>query len=319
MNTSPHFTVQKLSECVAALIASEGGAAIANAALIDLGDEVLAFDCTLTPQAGRHMLQASKDLFGRAPSLLIYSHYHNDHIWGAQAFAGPGKARVLCAVAAAKQIETDGKLEVEWYSATSAGRLAALKKELLQEERNGNALAAQQKRMWIGYYDGLVKAMPGLRVIAPSITFIDSLTIQGTKKQAHLVEYQKAHTQSDSVLFLPDEGTAFLADLLFVGHHPYLADGDPDKLLEALRDLRQRAPRCVVGGHGQVGTAVDLDLMISYIEECQHVAEDMVAAGTVSEAQIGAQRPSKRFASWNLGHFYQANLDFLIKRSLPLS
>ena len=36
------------------------------------------------------------------------------------------------------------------------------------------------------------------------------------------------HTPDDVIMLLPENGIAFLADLLFVGFHPYLSDGNPD-------------------------------------------------------------------------------------------
>ncbi len=82
MNThqSKHFTLHSLTEGVVAAIASDRGAAIGNAGLIDLGGQVLLFDTFMTPQAALDLRRAAEELFGRAPNLVVNSHYHNDHI-----------------------------------------------------------------------------------------------------------------------------------------------------------------------------------------------------------------------------------------------
>ena len=312
---NPHFTIEPLAAGVVALLAKEGGEAIANAGLVDLGGEVLAYDCTLTPQAGRQLANVSQTLFGRKPGLVLLSHYHNDHLWGAQAFAGPGKARLLCSQTTAMQMKSDGAEEIAWYTANSATQLAKLRSEVSAAKRAGDEALVAQKSMWLGYYRGLVKAMPKLRVVAPTLTYNDGITLAGHTRTAEVLEVQQTHTGSDSILYLKAEGIAFVADLLFVGHHPYLADGNPDRLLAALKDLQEKDPRMVVGGHGGVGNAQDLALMIAYIEACQARAAQLRAAGLTSADAIAAEKPEARFAGWKLAHFYNANLAFLVKQA----
>ncbi len=80
--------------------------------------------------------------------------------------------------------------------------------------------------------------LPRLRVRLPEITFEAHLALHGSLGTARLQAFEGGHTGSDLILWLPDLGLVFTADLLFVGCHPYLADGDPDRLLSALRALR---------------------------------------------------------------------------------
>lgn len=68
-------------------IAQDGGAAISNSSLIDLGGKIIVFDTFLTPQAAGDLQQFVIDKYGRKPRIVINSHYHNDHIWGNQVFA----------------------------------------------------------------------------------------------------------------------------------------------------------------------------------------------------------------------------------------
>ena len=79
---SNHFTLQPLAENVFAAVAKDGGAAICNAGLVDLGGQILVYDTFLTPQAAQDLRDSAVKYFGRTPQLVIYSHFHNDHIWG---------------------------------------------------------------------------------------------------------------------------------------------------------------------------------------------------------------------------------------------
>jgi len=85
-NRTEHFTLQALGDGIFAAIAEDGGAAICNTGLMDLGDQVIVFDTFMTPQAARDLKQFSIEQFGRAPHIAIDGHYHNDHTWGNQAF-----------------------------------------------------------------------------------------------------------------------------------------------------------------------------------------------------------------------------------------
>lgn len=84
---SKHFRLQQLAAGVYAAIHIDGGAAIGNAGIVDLGDRTLIFDTFFTPQAGDDLRSAAEALTGRPIDAVINSHYHNDHIWGNQAFS----------------------------------------------------------------------------------------------------------------------------------------------------------------------------------------------------------------------------------------
>ena len=83
---SKHFRLQQLAEGVCAVIHIDGGMAIGNAGIVDLGDRTLVYDTLFTPQAGEDLRSAAEALFGRPADAVIDSHSHNDHIWGNQSF-----------------------------------------------------------------------------------------------------------------------------------------------------------------------------------------------------------------------------------------
>src|SRR5512143_3308982 len=116
--SSKHFVLQPLASGIFAAIARDGGAAISNAGLIDLGDQLLVFDTFLTPQAALDLREASIHFLGRAPQLVVNSHYHNDHIWGNQVFAPD--AQIVSSARTRDLIASAGAEELEWYSANSA-------------------------------------------------------------------------------------------------------------------------------------------------------------------------------------------------------
>ena len=64
--------------------------------------------------------------------------------------------------------------------------------------------------------------------------------------------------ESDIVLYLPEEKILFTGDLVFIGMHPYLADGDASGLRQTLSELMEWPVNIVVPGHGEVGEKKDI-------------------------------------------------------------
>jgi len=113
-------------------------------------------------------------------------------------------------------------------------------------------------------------------------------------------------------MFLPEEGILFMGDLLFTQFHPYLADGDPSRLLEALKEVSKWEATTLVPGHGPVGRMEDLELFLAYIEECNEIARGLVESGkgdACDEVHVPAM-----FSHWKMPQFFHANLRFLQQR-----
>jgi glyoxylase-like metal-dependent hydrolase (beta-lactamase superfamily II) len=306
---SKHFSIHSLTDDVCAAIATGGGSAICNAGLLNLGGLVVVFDTFLTPQAAMDLRQVSLEKFGTPPQIVINSHYHNDHIWGNQVFSPD--AKIISSTRTRELITTAGKEEFDWYAANSAQQMESFRTQYQSTSDTGQK---KQLYMWIGYYAGLVEAIPYLTVCLPVITFDVSLEIHGAKHCCNLMTFEGAHSGSDTVLFFPEDRITFMGDLLFVGCHPYLADGNPKKLLQALRELGQLNADRFVPGHGPVGTNDDVRQLIEYIEQCYETANNLIKTGDDCEDKVRDLKISKRFQHWYQPQFYQSNIRFLCKQ-----
>jgi hypothetical protein len=85
--TSKHFRLEKLAEGVYAALAIDGGGAMCNAGIVDLGDRALVFDTFWTPEASQDLLTAAEQVTGHAVVYIVNSHYNADHVNGNQVFA----------------------------------------------------------------------------------------------------------------------------------------------------------------------------------------------------------------------------------------
>jgi len=305
---SKHFVVQEITNSTYAFIAKDGGAAISNAGIVDLGGQVVVFDTFLTPQAAEDLRLFAEERFGQKPTIVVNSHYHNDHIWGNQVFQPD--AVIISSAETRTLITTAGMEEFNWYSANAAQELGSFRSQF---ESSKDESERNQLLMWIGYYEGLVEAIPHLTVCLPEIVFKNRLDIFGEFNAAQLITFDGAHTGSDTILYLPQEGVIYMSDLLFVGCHPYLADGDPVQLLKTLQLLGQMDAETFVPGHGPVGTKNDLKLLINYIEGCFDQSQALVNKGGDIETALPDLVIRDQFNHWQLPQFFNANVRFLCK------
>lgn len=306
---SPHFKIEKLTEGVFAAIAADGGAAISNSGIIDLGGRTLIYDTFMTPKAAQDLRDAAHKLTGRDPGFIVNSHYHNDHIWGNQVF--DPQALVFSTSRTLRLIQTEGREELDWARRSAAKRL-----EEFRRQYDGAADDRERSELltWVEYYQGLAEAVPHLDVRLPDITFEDRLSIHGSSRTVELIPFEEAHTGNDSILHLQADGIIFMADLLFVNCHPFLAECDVHKLLEALKTIQTMQATILVPGHGALGTSRDLELNMDYIAMCVETAQELVAEGDTSAERIAQEKFPEKFANWELSRFFSINLQSLCEK-----
>ena len=308
---SKHFRLQQLADGVYAAIHIDGGAAISNAGLVDLGDRTLVYDTLLTPQAGQDLRVVAEALFGRPVDAVINSHWHYDHIWGNQAF---GADTDIIAAEETRRliIATRGHGAFDEFMAGAEANLEATRAQFKATDDEGQR---RQLVLWIDYHQGVVETKPILRVRPPNVTFTGRMVFHGTDRSAELITYAGGHTEDDAVLFLPREGIAFMSDLLFIGYQPYLGGGDPDSLLHSLEAVSDLAPELLVPGHGPVGTAESLTAMRQYVRTVDGLARKMVEDGEAEET-IEAMVIPEPYDDWLFAAFFPVNMHFLYQRHL---
>ena len=286
--SSKHFSLHLIADGIYAAVHKDGGSATCNAGLIDLGGLLLVFDTFLTPQAAEDLHQFALDQFNQAPQLVINSHYHNDHVWGNQVYNNV--APIISSVKTCEQFDTLGKEELEWYTANAASRFDEIQR---QYQHSSDDESHESLLGMLGYYAGLVEALPNLTVCKPNLTFDKQLNLHGNHRSAQLLSFKGAHTTSDTVLYLPQDGIIFMGDLLFVNTHPYLSEGDPQVLMDVLNIVLLLDASVFIPGHGSIGTAEDVQSLVTYTEDCIGIAQELALAGADEKAASEAIIPEK--------------------------
>jgi cyclase len=300
--SSRHFKLEKLADGVYAALHVNGGGALSNAGIIDLGDRTLVFDSMGTPAAGSDLAHAAQALTGRPAGLLVNSHHHNDHTWGNQAFGS--QAEIISTEKTRQKIADDGPHERVTMRESAPEYLA-------QYEKDARSLPAGVEQrtavLWAGYYRALIEAIPTLKICVPTLTFSGKLTIYGSTRQVDLLVYADGHTSSDCILVLPAEEIAFTGDLLSIGCHPYIVEGNCDAAIRNLQEMRKLDLALLVPGHGDVGVPADIDVNIGYLSKV-HELGAATAAARLAEDTLASLAIPAEYAEWTIPEYFQMNL-----------
>jgi cyclase len=310
--TSEHFQLQRLAPGVFAAVLPDIMAnigATANAGIIDLGDATLVFDTFLTPPAADDLCAIAERLTGRPPDYVVNSHFHSDHIRGNQAF--PARAAIVSTAKTRELIATRGAEDIEDDARASGPELQELEEQIVTEQ---DPRRRESLRLEAAEIRAVRDSLPALALRLPELTFDSRLTLHGSQRTAEVITLGGGHTESDAFLIVPAERIAFLGDLLFVGHHPYLADGDPRALDRTLAAIEHLGVETIVPGHGPVGTATDVRLMRRYLATLEELTQAVRGrGGSVDEA--AAQVAPPPFDEWSFDFFLASNLRFLYEWS----
>lgn len=298
---SKHFTIQKLADGVFAAVSKNGGYAICNAGIVDIGDATVIFDPFMTPEAAEDLKKAALLLTGSPVKYVVNSHFHNDHIGGNQVF---DKASVVSTERTRDLIAKFQPEEIAVDKASAPIRLQKIK------EKNTSTMSAHEldeNVMWMGYYEALVTSNDSLRAIVPDVTFVNELILHGSKRTVKLLSQGEGHSESDLFLYLPVEQIAFLGDLLFIENQPWLGDGDPIKWRNYLDTIVGLGVKTFVPGHGPVGGVSSIDTMKLYFDHVNNTATNYFKKGELPQKDLTIKTPPP-FQNWFLSSFYKPNI-----------
>jgi cyclase len=225
--------VERVGDGAFASIAEEGDVAVGNAGFVDLGGETLVFDTHVSVAAGRELRAAAEEV--GAVRTIVLSHWHGDHVYGAAAF----DANVVATTRTA-----------ELMHERTAERLAQLKATPPEDFAD------------TPFAELVHTELPSLELRYPYETFDD---VRGFGR-ATAITYGGGHTLSDAFLWLPEERILFAADLIVVGGHPWVGDGDVRAWPAILERIAALGPETIVPGHGDVSGPESIDFVRGYVE-----------------------------------------------------
>ena len=169
---------------------------------------------------------------------LTTTHFHPEHAFGAQVFAGVATYLVNGAQAADLAAKGPGYLEMF------------------------RTLGAP-----------VARALEGAELVTPDVVYDDAYELDLGGRVVRMRATGRAHSKGDQVVTVPDAGVLFTGDLVEAGQFsifpwfpPYDVDVSGLRWIEVMRRLITTSPRVVVPGHGGVSGPQVLAEVRDYLE-----------------------------------------------------
>ena len=207
------------------VVPNEGVQLVPNIGLVGGTEAVLVVDTGMGPANAGKVLELATDFAAGRRIYLTTTHFHPEHAFGAQTFAG--HATYLLNRAQATDLAGKGPGYLQMFRGLGA------------------PVAAQ---------------LEGVELATPDLVYDTDHELDLGGRVVRLTATGRAHSTGDQVVTVPDAGVMFTGDLVETGQFaifPWFPPHDTDvsgtRWITVLERLAAQAPTVVVPGHGDVG------------------------------------------------------------------
>ena len=245
------------------VIPDRGVPLVPNVGVVLGDDAALVVDTGMGPAIGSIVLDAARAKAGSRRLLVTLTHFHPEHGYGAQSFAG--EADLVVNRAQADELRAKGDAYLAMFRTF------------------GPAVEA---------------ALEGVELVEPQRTYEGSTSLDLGGRSVRLREVGLAHTAGDQTVLVEDEGVLFAGDLVEAGGFPIFPYFPPDDVdvdgsawIRVLGELERHAPRLVVPGHGPIGDASLIATQRRFMETMRDETFALADAGTSADDAVAALDP----------------------------
>ena len=245
-----------------AYLQPDGGWGWSNAGLVAGEDRCLLVDTLFDLPLTQAMLDSMGAITATRPiRTLVNTHANGDHCYGNQLVQG------------AEIVATEACLEeFEDIPASMMATLLAID--------FGDPAVNDFLRGAFSPFD-----FEGVVSTPPTRTFSGSLSLSVGGRRIELIEVGPAHTKGDLLVHVPDAGTVFTGDILFIYGTPIVWEGPVENWIRACDAILGLGADTVVPGHGPVIDERGPAMVRDYLEFVQGEAAERREAGmTATEA-----------------------------------
>lgn len=219
------------------VLPNRGTPLVPNIGLVGGREAVLVVDTGLGPDNAAAVLDFARD-FARGRRLYLTStHFHPEHAFGAEVFAGEATYLVNRAQAADLAAKGDGYLA-----------------------------------MFRGLDPVIAKRLEGARVPVPDTEYATSYELDLGGRIVRLAAVGRAHSNGDQVVSVPDTDVLFTGDLAETGQFaifPWFPPHDTAVTglgwIAVMERLAAKRPGIVVPGHGELGGSEVVEEVLAYL------------------------------------------------------
>jgi cyclase len=288
----------------------EEGGPLCNAGIIDTGRATIVVDTGASPHHGATIAAIARRLTGRAPAIVVNTHHHDDHTSGNEGL--PTGTVVVAARPVKAALLAEWPADLAADAAKAKERLAGAQKARADARAKNDAWAEHEAFLWATAFR--IQANDERKAPRTPDVLVDGpLSFDGPQHVVDVLPVGPAHTAGDVLVVVQDVGVVFAGDVVFVGMHPYIADGSVPGLKAALARVRSLAPRVVVPGHGRVADVRAVDDMERWLKALQ----DAVADARAQKKKPDDIAVPAAFADWHLRRFFTIDAAFLTSSTTP--
>ncbi|MHA2407522.1 MAG: MBL fold metallo-hydrolase [Candidatus Ranarchaeia archaeon] len=216
---------------------------------VKLDNFSIAIDTTISPKSGALFRSALTKAFDQEIKYLILTHYHADHVFGAQAFRDiPIISSTLTMKAMQKASRSKwSKEEIKEWQKTMGER---------------------------GFL------FDGLEITFPTRTFEQNEKITDGDWSVEL-HHVGGHTQGSSYVHIPKIGLLITGDLVFANRLPYAADDtmNPDQWITQLEHFLSMDVKVIIPGHGPLVDKPEIQALLEFLKGFRDATKEAITAG----------------------------------------
>ncbi|WP_326609459.1 MBL fold metallo-hydrolase [Streptomyces scopuliridis] len=198
---------------------------VPNIGIIGGRDSVLVVETGMGPGNAEKVLEFAAGYAKGRRLFLTTTHFHPEHAFGAQTFAG--EATFLINQAQAEDLKVKGPGYIDMFK---------------------------------GLGEPVARQLEGVALAQPDVVYEQSYDLDLGGRVVRLRATGRAHSKGDQVVRVPDAGVLFTGDLAEAGQFaifpwfpPYDTDVSGTRWLSVMRRLAAEGAEVVVPGHGEVG------------------------------------------------------------------
>jgi glyoxylase-like metal-dependent hydrolase (beta-lactamase superfamily II) len=247
-----------------------------NAGLVVDGDQSLLVDTLFDLKLTRDMLHGMRNAVPAAKQIgqVVNTHANGDHFFGNQLVSD---SEIIVSQACADEMKTHPP------------------EKLIDRFRNYKQLGEGGE--FLMKTMGRVFDFRGIVYTPPSRTFSGQIDLKVGDKTVRLVEVGPAHTQGDTLAYVPENRVVYTGDILFNGGHPIVWAGPVDNWIRACDLMLSWDLDVVVPGHGPITDKAGVRQLKYYLEYVKAEARKRFDQGMTLEQAVD-DISLKEFSSW---------------------
>lgn len=228
-----------------------------NNVFIINNEDVIVVDANASLAGTRALLAELRKLTRKPVSYVINTHWHDDHLIGNQVYreAFPN-VEFIAHASALRDRPTIGDANRQQMLGGGGGYAEHLRRRVTEKKSLAGTELTEEERVnyladaaWI---ERALSEAPQVRILPPTLTIEDRLTLQRGKRVIDVRFLGRGHTGADLIVHLPQEGILMTGDLIvwpvpLVGSTSFPAD-----YAATLERLLAIPAQIIVPGHGPV-------------------------------------------------------------------